>query len=35
VEEDLSLNPETSHGVETFDWAAFDGASVWWGDTLI
>jgi hypothetical protein len=35
VEEDPSLNPETSHGVETFDWAAFDGASVWWGDTLI
>jgi hypothetical protein len=29
VEEDISLNAETSHGAETFSWATFDSA----GDT--
>ncbi|MFT7028472.1 MAG: hypothetical protein ACJAVS_002709, partial [Paracoccaceae bacterium] len=35
VEEDVSLNPETGHGVETFHWAAFDGVSEGWGHALI
>lgn len=34
VEEDLSLNPETSHRAEDIAWLAFDGATQIWGDTL-
>lgn len=33
--EDRSLNAETSHGLESFNWVAFDGAGELWGDALV
>jgi serralysin len=35
VEEDTSLNAETSHGTETFHWIAFQGEGELWGEALI
>jgi hypothetical protein len=35
VEEDTSLNPEITHGVETFHWIAFNGVGELFGDALV
>jgi hypothetical protein len=35
VEEDTSLNPEISHGAETFHWIAFNGVGELYGDAFV
>jgi hypothetical protein len=35
VEEDTSLNPEISHGAETFHWIAFNGVGELFGDAFV